>query len=96
MEGQWLVRWGMHAVVYLGVGIPSLHLGMVYRGGGGGGSDMMCCMRKRMKQPFFKTATKRALTQREHVDKRNECFIAAFQWHVNYSHHANQCRYHGS
>ena len=36
MEGQWLVRWGTHAVVYLGVGIPSLHLGMVYRGGEGG------------------------------------------------------------
>ena len=36
MEGQRLVRWGTHTVVYLGVGIPSLHLGMVYRGGEGG------------------------------------------------------------
>ena len=45
MEGQWLVRWGTHTVVYLGVGIPSLHLGMVYRGGGA----VTCCMRKRMK-----------------------------------------------
>ena len=92
MEGQWLVRWGTHAVVYLGVGIPSLHLGMVYRGGEGGQRQDVLYEKTHETQPFFKTATKRALTQREHVDKRDEYFIAAFQRHayVNYSYHANQ------
>ena len=42
MEGQWLVKRGTPAVVYMEIGIPSLHLCiyMVY----GGGSDMMCCI----------------------------------------------------
>ena len=38
MEGQWLVKRGTPAVVYMEIGIPSLHLYiyiyMVYGGGG--------------------------------------------------------------
>ena len=46
-DGRPVVSQMGHTVVYMEIGIPSLHLYMVYRGGGG--SDMMCCMRKGMK-----------------------------------------------
>ena len=82
-DGRPVVSEMGHTVVYMEIGIPSLY--MVYRGGGGGQRHDVLYEKRHESPPFFKTATKRTLTQREHVDKRNEYFIAAFQWHVNYS-----------
>ena len=78
MEGQWLVKNGAHRCIHG-------NWESIYGLQGRGQRHDVLYEKRHETPPFFKTATKRTLTQREHVDKRNEYFIAAFQWHVNYS-----------